>query len=185
MKARVLLFAFNTMLSGVYFNKYNLKVSRMIYSNIVGYIFVKFEYMETKSRKAILKEHKLRVTDCRLDVLELFVKSDHALSQKDLEDHLTAYDRVTLFRTLNAFMQHGILHKIPNESGNALFGICYKTCSPKAHHHDHVHFKCKACGQLECIEEPVKLTSFSLPKDYYAEDIDVIVKGLCSSCRLN
>lgn len=139
--------------------------------------------MELKGRKEILKEHKLRITDCRLDVLDLFISRGHALSQKDLEDELTEYDRVTLYRTLHSFMENGLLHRIPSDSGFATYGLCFDTCTPEHHHHDHVHFKCMECGQLECIDDHIKIPEVSLPNKYQASDIDVIINGLCANCN--
>lgn len=141
-----------------------------------------FALMETKGRKEILKRHGMRVTDCRLDVLDLFINRKQALSQKDLEENLTAYDRVTLYRTLHSFIDSGVLHKIPNDNGIASYGVCFDTCSPESHQHDHVHFKCTACGQLECIEEHIHLPAISLPRDYKMGAVDIIVNGVCGTC---
>ncbi|CAN0048224.1 unnamed protein product, partial [Chrysoparadoxa australica] len=48
----------------------------------------------------ILRNHKLRVTECRLAVLDQFIVAGHALSQRDLEENQIQFDRVTLYRTL-------------------------------------------------------------------------------------
>jgi Fe2+ or Zn2+ uptake regulation protein len=61
----------------------------------------------------ILKAHHLRITNCRLDVLQAFQENPSALSQGVLEDRFPQYDRVTLYRTLNSFLDSGILHKSP------------------------------------------------------------------------
>lgn len=143
-----------------------------------------FALMETKGRKEILKRHGMRITDCRLDVLDLFINEQRALSQKDLEEELSAYDRVTLYRTLHSFIDSGVLHKIPNDNGIACYGLCFDTCSPSEHQHDHVHFKCTSCGQLECIEESLELPVVQLPNRYQMKAIDVIVNGICGTCNV-
>ena len=66
--------------------------------------------MKYSDYKKLLKNHHLRITDCRIDVLEKFYSTDHALSFKDLEDELKDYDRVTLYRTLNSFIDQGLLY---------------------------------------------------------------------------
>lgn len=139
--------------------------------------------MEVEELKSILKNHKLRITNCRMDVVKYFLEEDRALSQGDLEHHLTAYDRVTLYRTLNSFLVSGILHKIPNESGTATYGLCHKTCTPGHHTHDHLHFKCNECGKIECLNTTISLSPFSLPDGYAADHIHVIVDGLCRQCN--
>jgi len=137
--------------------------------------------MKYSDYKKLLKNHHLRITDCRIDVLEKFYITDHALSFKDLEDELNDYDRVTLYRTLNSFIDQGLLHKIPNDSGMATYGLCREDCTEEAHHHDHVHFKCNICGHMECFPNyhtPV----IDLP-DYDVEESYLILNGVCKTCR--
>jgi len=92
--------------------------------------------------KKILKTHDLRVTDGRIDVLDYFLRQKRTLSIKDLQEEMKDSDRVTLYRILGAFMDHGVLHKIPDDSGNATYGLCHNTCDAEDHNHDHMHFKC-------------------------------------------
>lgn len=136
---------------------------------------------ESEPYKDILKSHKLRITDCRLDVIEFFLKDKKALSQGDLEQQFTQYDRVTLYRTLNSFLESGILHKIPNSTGVATYGLCHETCSPKQHDHNHIHFKCNNCGQIECLDDKT-VPSVSLPLGYQVETVNMIVDGICAQC---
>lgn len=131
--------------------------------------------------KAILKSHNLRITNCRLDVVNFFIEKRSALSQGDLEQQFKQYDRVTLYRTLNSFLESGILHRIPNETGFATYGLCHDTCSPDRHSHDHIHFKCNSCGQIECLEDKT-VPSVSVPKGYTIERINLIVDGICAQC---
>lgn len=138
--------------------------------------------MELLDRELILRNHKLRVTNCRLDVLEMFADRGHALSQKDLENQLTQYDRVTLYRTLQSFIDNGVLHKIPNESGSATFGICFDTCTATDHSHNHVHFKCNICGNIECIENQ-PIPRIQIPDGYSVEQWNMIIDGVCQSCN--
>lgn len=137
--------------------------------------------MPQENLKSILKAHQLRITDCRLDVIQLFLKEKSALSQSDLENAFAQYDRVTLYRTLNSFLESGILHKIPNETGTATYGLCHDTCTPDHHEHNHVHFKCNTCGQIECLEEKVT-HNVTVPDGYKVDGINMIVDGVCSKC---
>ena len=137
--------------------------------------------MKYSDYKKLLKNHNLRITDCRIDVLEKFYSTDHALSFKDLEDELKDYDRVTLYRNLNSFIDHGILHRIPNDSGIATYGLCTSDCSKEAHHHDHVHFKCNICGHVECLTN-YRTPLIDLP-DYEIEESYLILNGVCKACQ--
>ena len=138
--------------------------------------------MKYSEYKNLLINHALRVTDCRIDVLEKFYNNTHALSFKDLELSLEDYDRVTLYRTLNSFIEKGLLHRIPSDDGFASYGLCRSECSDKAHHHDHVHFKCNVCGHIEC------LPAYHVPKvelpDYEVKEQNLIVNGICRLCKV-
>ncbi|MEQ9423328.1 MAG: transcriptional repressor [Cyclobacteriaceae bacterium] len=137
--------------------------------------------MKYSELKNTLKKHSLRITDCRMDVLELFTKTDHALSFKALESELDVYDRVTLYRTLHSFIEKGVLHRIPDDSGFASYGICHETCTPQEHSHDHVHFKCDECGHIECLSDH-HVPKVVIP-GYVVNEANLIVSGLCNSCN--
>ncbi|MCV9385873.1 Fur family transcriptional regulator [Reichenbachiella ulvae] len=137
--------------------------------------------MQFSELKNFLKQHKLRVTDCRLDVLQLFKSKKHALTSRVLEDELTGYDRVTLFRTLNTFIEAGIVHKIPDDSGVARYGVCDSKCDAEAHHHDHVHFKCDECGNVDCLPTH-HVPRIEIP-GYIIKDSNMILNGLCRACN--
>ena len=137
--------------------------------------------MKYSEYKRLLKNHTLRVTDCRIDVLEQFYRSKHALSFKDLEEVLEEYDRVTLYRTLNSFIEKGLLHQIPSDDGFASYGLCTSECSDQAHQHDHVHFKCNECGHIECLSE-YHVPKVNLP-GYQIKEQNLIVNGICKRCN--
>ena len=146
-------------------------------TSCINYICI----MIKENLKSILKNHQLRITDCRLDVIQFFLSKRNALSQGDLEQEFKQYDRVTLYRTLNSFLDSGILHKIPNATGVATYGLCHKTCSPNQHDHDHIHFKCNNCGQIECLDDK-KIPKVTLPVGYQIEAVNMIVDGICAKC---
>ena len=129
--------------------------------------------------KKILKDHRLRVTDCRMDILAFFIKSEKALSLKQLEKKFQSYDRVTLYRTLNSFTANELLHKIPDDSGTVTYGLRRVNQDPNTSSHDHIHFKCNECGTIECIDK--SLPKIEIP-GYLIKDANLIVNGTCKSC---
>ncbi|MEO9872972.1 Fur family transcriptional regulator [Ekhidna sp.] len=137
--------------------------------------------MSKDNLKSILKNHNLRITDCRLDVVQYFLDEKSALSQGSLENKFTQYDRVTLYRTLNSFLDSGILHKIPNATGVATYGLCHETCSPEHHDHNHIHFKCNTCGQIECLDDK-EVPKVTVPIGYQIGAVNMIVDGVCAKC---
>lgn len=136
--------------------------------------------MKYSDYKKFLKSHSLRITDSRIDVLEMFFRAKHALSFRDLEEEFDGYDRVTLYRTLSSFISKGILHKIPSEDGFTSYGLCSSECTEISHNHDHVHFKCNICGHIECLSDH-HVPKVNLP-GYEVEEQNLIVNGICKMC---
>lgn len=130
----------------------------------------------------ILKEHSLRITKVRTQVLEFFEKKASALSHADIEhefDH--EFDRVTLYRTLNSFLEKGLLHKVPDDSGIARFAICRTACNEHQHFDNHVHFKCEKCEKVECFHD-IAIPPVALG-DYEIHSANLLLQGVCSDCK--
>lgn len=128
----------------------------------------------------ILKDNQLRVTSCRRDVLQTFLKKQVALSHADLEEALKEnYDRVTIYRTLRTFVDSDLIHKVLDDSGATKYALCLHDV--QTHDHEHVHFKCLKCGQTNCIEE-VSLPDIPLPKGYIGKEMNLLVQGICKNC---
>ena len=104
-----------------------------------------------------------------------------ALSQNDLEQQFTHHDPVTLYRTLNSFFDASIIHKIPSSSGAATYGLSPDTTSYDPHERNHIHFKCTACGQIECLVDSV-VPNVKVPPGYKIEMVNLIVDGVCPHC---
>jgi Fur family ferric uptake transcriptional regulator len=129
-----------------------------------------------------LKEHHLRTTTCREDVLSAFIARKTALSHGDLESTLGEnYDRVTIYRTLKTFLEKGIIHKVLDDEG-LRYALCSDHCSDDKHQHDHVHFKCNQCGQTNCLEN-IHIPSIALPKGYKPGVFNLLIQGTCPACN--
>lgn len=139
-----------------------------------------FAIMEAGQLKKILKDYSLRITDCRMDVLHYFSHQTHALSSRNLEERFPTYDRVTLFRTLNSFLEKGLIHKIPSDSGAANYALSIHDAHSEAHQHDHVHFTCDSCGNIECIDS-AKVPAIEIP-GYLIKEYNYLVRGTCKNC---
>lgn len=131
----------------------------------------------------LLENHKLRITPVRQQVLGLFMGKPHALSHSDIEQTLVGdFDRVTIYRTLTAFVEKGLVHKIPAENGVVRYALCKDTCSEEAHHHSHVHFNCGDCGQTFCLEN-ISVPTITLPHGYTFTDMNYLATGTCKNCN--
>jgi Fur family ferric uptake transcriptional regulator len=136
-----------------------------------------------KSQDEILKDFRLRSTISRSAILELFIHNDHALSYSDIEKEVAAaFDRVTVYRTLKTFLDKGVVHKVLDDGGSLKYALCNDHCSTLEHHHDHVHFKCTKCGQTNCLEE-VEVPAIKLPKGFKANEVNLLIQGLCNKCQ--
>lgn len=138
--------------------------------------------METQIRD-LLRKHQLSITDSRTRILELFLQSRSALAHNDIE-RLTGvhFDRVTVYRTLQTFLEKGIIHTIASKDPNIKYALCKDDCEAGHHHDRHVHFVCKECGDTLCLDD-VGIPDIKLPKGYQSTNVEVVVSGMCASCR--
>lgn len=131
----------------------------------------------------ILKRNMLSVTAGRKKILELFLNNAGALSHGDIEQKAgEKFDRVTVYRTLQAFMEKGIIHNIPTADNSILYALCKDECTEGHHHDDHVHFICNECGNTVCLEN-VTIPVVKLPKGFTSTQVDVVVSGVCKGCK--
>jgi len=131
----------------------------------------------------ILKRNMLSVTAGRKKILELFFSNAGALSHGDIEQKAgEKFDRVTVYRTLQTFMEKGIIHNIPTTDNSILYALCKDECTEGHHHDDHIHFVCNECGSTVCLEN-VTIPSVKLPKGFTSTQIDVVVSGVCKECK--
>ena len=131
----------------------------------------------------ILKHHDLRITQVRLEILQYFQNNKNALSHADLENNFAKkLDRVTIYRTLTSFLDKGLLHKIPDDSGIAKYGLCHHEGIEHTHDDDHVHFKCRKCEKIECLHN-LEIPKLHLPKKYKMESANLLIEGICNVCN--
>jgi len=130
----------------------------------------------------ILKKNLLSITDSRKKILELFLKSNGALAHADIEKNTgETFDRVTVYRTLQTFVEKGIIHLIPTTDNSILYALCKDNCEAGHHHDDHVHFICNSCSKTICLDE-VTVPKVKLPKGFTPGQTQMVVKGICGDC---
>lgn len=131
----------------------------------------------------ILKKNSLSVTEGRKKILNLFLESEGALAHADIEKKTdAAFDRVTVYRTLQTFVEKGIIHQIPTTDNSIMYALCRHECEEGHHHDNHVHFVCSSCGKTICLDE-VTVPSVQLPKGFKPQHAAMVVSGLCAECR--
>jgi Fur family ferric uptake transcriptional regulator len=131
----------------------------------------------------ILRKNQLSVTDSRKKILELFLGSGNAMAHMDIEKKTgEKFDRVTVYRTLQTFMEKGIIHTIPTPDNSIKYALCKEECSEGHHHDNHVHFICEECGSTYCLDD-VTIPVVQLPKGYRARQVNMVVNGICKACK--
>jgi Fur family ferric uptake transcriptional regulator len=132
---------------------------------------------------SILKKNQLSVTDGRKKILSLFLKSPGALAHADIEkDTDAAFDRVTVYRTLQTFVDKGIIHHIPTTDNSILYALCKDNCVEGHHHDNHVHFICDECHKTICLDDVI-VPDVKLPKGFKPKHAEMVVNGICDDCR--
>lgn len=131
----------------------------------------------------ILKQNQLSVTDSRQKILEVFLLADGALAHTDIEKKAgETFDRVTVYRTLQTFVEKGIIHLIPTTDNSIKYALCKNDCAPGHHHDDHVHFICDECEKTICLDE-ITVPVVKLPQGFIPNHTQIVVTGICGECR--
>jgi len=131
----------------------------------------------------VLKQNRLSVTESRKKILYLFFKQPGALAHADIERSAgEKFDRVTVYRTLQTFVEKGIIHVIPTSDSEIRYALCKEECREGHHHDNHLHFVCLECGSMNCLAETA-LPEVKLPRGYQVKQVEVLVKGVCKTCQ--
>lgn len=141
--------------------------------------------MTTPARKRItqvvsaLKAKGLRVTPQRSAVYaNLLNRCDHPTVEEilvDLNQELPISSRATVYSSLQALREAGLVREVLLEEGVARFDA-----NVEAHH----HFRCDRCGRIEDISwEALSVNGLDrLPPGRTVEAYEVTVRGCCQRC---
>ncbi len=131
----------------------------------------------------ILKKIGLSITDSRKQILELFYTNTGALAHADIEKKSSQnFDRVTVYRTLQTFLDKGLIHTIPTTDNSVRYALCKDECTQGHHHDNHIHFICDNCNTTFCLDDII-VPSIKLPKGFLQKQTDVVVGGICKNCN--
>ena len=129
--------------------------------------------------KERLKENRLKITQKRMRMIELFLQEDRYLSAKDIQELMNkdypgiSYD--TIYRNLYTLKEIEVLEQT-TLSGE----MHYKIACTTHHHH---HFICDECGDTKVIRYcPVETWQNELD-DVEIKNHKVELYGLCGVCR--
>lgn len=131
----------------------------------------------------LLHGHGLKKTPIRTEMLELFVNHDFALSASDIMARMKAgHDRVTVYRALSSFQEHGILHKASEDGQGIKYALCGHSCPDETHADHHAHFVCDECHQTYCLES-VEVPLVEVSDDFSVNRVNYTLSGVCKECK--
>ena len=127
-----------------------------------------------------LASHQIKPTAMRLLVLRQLMEAEQTLTLRQIEEALAPADRSTIFRTLNLFVQHHVVHVVDDGSGATRYEICH---SHQAEGDDdrHPHFRCTQCGRTICLTEQ-RMPPITLPEGFVSHHANYIITGICAVC---
>ncbi|WP_017548842.1 Fur family transcriptional regulator [Salinicoccus carnicancri] len=129
--------------------------------------------------KEKLRKNKLKITDKRMSMIDLFLAEDRYLSAREVQEKMNeefpgiSYD--TIYRNLYTLNDIEVLEKTTFDGE-----MQYKISCTTHHHH---HFICNSCGDTRIIHY--------CPFDAWADELNdveitnhkVELYGLCRSCK--
>ncbi len=140
--------------------------------------------MTTEARTRIeerLREADLKLTPQRFAVLDYLVHSDvHPTADQisaDLNRRFPRASRATIYNTLNALRDAGLVHEIYMDHAVARYD---------ANLDDHHHFVCRVCHKLEDVAAATlraPLSDVTPGRGYRVESYEVVMRGVCATCK--
>ncbi len=115
----------------------------------------------------------MRLTAHRREILTLLQTADAALSAAAIHSKVPHINLVTVYRTLESFVEAGMIKKLSLSSDEAVYEF-----QAERHH----HAVCSECGKVLhfTFDDQSLIREFSLPH-FLIHDIDVQVRGICST----
>ena len=120
----------------------------------------------------------------RTAVIEALAKHDCAVTALDLEEELREREagvgRASVYRALEQLEQLGLVQRLEVTRGTA----GYERVEPGGEHHHHAI--CRRCGRMVPFEDPSlerAIDKVSGEISFEVTDHDVVLRGLCESCR--
>tara|TARA_R110002051_G_scaffold181319_1_gene250824 strand:- start:2019 stop:2435 length:417 start_codon:yes stop_codon:yes gene_type:complete len=129
----------------------------------------------------LLKDKKVRPTAMRILIYKYMAEKDIAVALTDIENAFAKSDRTTLYRTLKTFEEKGIVHQIDDGTNISKYALCEPGCNCELEQDLHLHFHCDNCDETMCLTEH-KIPHINLPEGYIAEDVNLVIKGICEKC---
>ena len=139
--------------------------------------------MENTEIKALelLKENGLYITDCRVSIMKTLIDSQYPMTQDDISSKIgkNKFDKVTIYRTLESFIESGIAHKVFLQDRIWHFELAENCTENQCH----PHFTCTSCGKTHCLTEMQMPMAKSPYRGFVIKHQKVQLEGYCPKCN--
>ena len=130
-----------------------------------------------KSAKNVLEASGLKPTYSRLKILEYLEKHENhptvEMIYEDLVKEIPTISKTTIYNTLNAFLEKGIIHGITITGTETRYD-----CKEVPHH----HLLCKSCGRIIDIDIECPYRDKIEIEGHRIEERHGYFKGICKTC---
>ena len=133
----------------------------------------------TKKAVEVIRDSGLKPTAQRVETLEYLYSNDNYQSIDNIYNSLLSnykvFSKATIYATLEAFVEKGIVTKFPGLHGEARIDVTGG---------NNTHFICTKCGHIEMINTygvDDDITRKTL--DYEVLSKETTYKGLCDKCK--
>ncbi len=128
-----------------------------------------------------LRAAGLRRTPARVSVLARIESLDRPVTHADLraEPALEGLDDVTLYRTLAALAEGGLVHRVHGIDGT--WRYCAQPPGVVGCPGNHAHFLCTSCGGMVCLRDQ-PMPRVRVPEGAEAHGRHFLVYGRCAGC---
>ena len=122
----------------------------------------------------------LKLTPQRFAVLDFLVRTrEHPTADQisaALNRRFPRASRATIYNTLNALRDAGLVHEVYLDDAVARFD---------ANIDQHHHFVCRICDKLEDVPFEVmgELTASRIGRGYKIEHYEIVLRGVCAACQ--
>ena len=130
--------------------------------------------------REILSRFGFKKTPGRVALIKLLLEAQNPLTRQEISDRLTGvnFNYVSIYRSLDAFLKAGIIHKVEAGDKISRFAIC--SCGSSSHCHP--HFICRSCGKVECLSGLKNIQLYPQEPGYVFEEQEIYLRGLCARC---
>ncbi|MDR1182008.1 MAG: transcriptional repressor [Bacteroidales bacterium] len=127
----------------------------------------------------ILKNKGLKKTAQRIMLIKLLQKTGISLTEGEIKTEMgDLYDRITFYRTVQTLLDTNIIHRITVDNITVKYALNH---SNHDHSENHIHFFCKQCHSVTCLED-IAIHEYRIPQGFETEECEVLIKGMCDKC---